>query len=80
MSGKERDTNIDCDDDIPDLSTPYWVETFFKVDVQRGCPKAEVTKVSTTIRLDPDVLARFKTDGPGLQSRINDALRRAAGL
>ncbi|AWB48445.1 hypothetical protein HYN69_07890 [Gemmobacter aquarius] len=68
------------DDDIPDLSTPYWVEQFAKATVQRGRPKELAPKVSTTIRLDPDVLAAFKAEGPGWQSRINEALRRAAGL
>lgn len=68
------------DDDIPDLSTPYWVERFAKATVQRGRPKELVTKVSTTLRLDPDVLAAFKAQGPGWQSRMNEALRRAAGL
>ena len=33
-----------------------------------------------TIRLDPDIIAAFKADGSGWQSRINDALRKAAGL
>lgn len=35
------------------------------------------TKVSTTIRLDADIVAKFKSDGPGWQGRINDALRKA---
>ena len=43
-------------------------------------PKADVTKVSTTIRLDPDIIEAFKAEGSGWQSRINDALRKAAGL
>ena len=68
------------DDDIPDLTTPYWTERFDKATVTRGRPKAAVTKVSTTLRLDPEVLAAFKADGPGWQSRINAALRRAVGL
>ena len=68
------------DDDLPDLSTPYWDERFAKAKVQRGRPKEMVTKVSTTIRLDPDVLAAFKAGGRGWQSRINDALRKAVGL
>ncbi|MCI0624475.1 MAG: BrnA antitoxin family protein [Acidobacteria bacterium] len=42
----------------------------------RGPQKAP-TKVSTTIRLDPDVLAWFKSQGPGYQTRINEALRSA---
>jgi uncharacterized protein (DUF4415 family) len=68
------------DDDAPDLSAPYWADRFAKVNVQRGRPKADVTKVSTTIRLDPDIIAAFKAQGAGWQSRINDALRKAAGL
>ncbi|MEL6915906.1 MAG: BrnA antitoxin family protein [Pseudomonadota bacterium] len=68
------------DDDLPDLSTPYWQERFAKAKVQRGRPKAPVTKVSTTLRLDPDVIEAFKADGPGWQSRMNAALRKAAGL
>jgi uncharacterized protein (DUF4415 family) len=67
-------------DDAPDMSTPYWADKFASVAVQRGRPKADVTKVSTTIRLDPDIIAAFKADGSGWQSRINDALRKVAGL
>jgi uncharacterized protein (DUF4415 family) len=62
------------------MSTPYWADKFASVAVQRGRPKADVTKVSTTIRLDPDIIAAFKADGSGWQSRINDALRKVAGL
>ncbi|GAB2731469.1 BrnA antitoxin family protein [Comamonas sediminis] len=32
-------------------------------------------KVSTTLRLDPDVLEAFKSQGAGWQTRINDVLR-----
>ena len=32
-------------------------------------------KVSTTIRIDVDVLAAFKAQGAGWQTRINDVLR-----
>lgn len=45
-----------------------------------GGQKAGVTKVSTTLRLDPEVLERFKADGPGWQGRMNAALRKAVGL
>ncbi|KPH62332.1 BrnA antitoxin family protein [Novosphingobium sp. ST904] len=40
----------------------------------RGAQKAP-TKVSTTIRLSPEVVDFFKKGGPGWQSRIDDALR-----
>jgi uncharacterized protein (DUF4415 family) len=44
---------------------------------QRGPGKRPV-KEQVTLRLDPDVLERFRATGPGWQSRINDALRKAA--
>jgi len=64
-------------DEAPDLSTPYWRERFDATPVTRGRPKSAQPKVSTTIRLDADVLARFRAGGPGWQSRINAALRAA---
>ena len=72
--------DLDSDDDLPNLATPEWQAKFAQVPVQRGRPKAAVTKVATTIRLDPDVLAAFKADGPGWQTRINQALRKSVGL
>ena len=68
------------DDDLPDLSTPYWAERFTKAKVTRGRPRAAVTQVSTTLRLDPDILAAYRATGPGWQGRINADLRRALGL
>jgi uncharacterized protein (DUF4415 family) len=40
----------------------------------RGQQKAE-RKVSTTIRLSPEVIAHFRASGPGWQSRIDEALK-----
>lgn len=40
----------------------------------RGAQKAP-TKVSTTIRLSPDVLEAFKSQGNGWQTRIDTALK-----
>jgi uncharacterized protein (DUF4415 family) len=40
----------------------------------RGTQKAPV-KVSTTLRLPPEVLAYFKATGPGWQTRIGEALK-----
>lgn len=45
-----------------------------------GRPKAENPKVAVSLRLDPEIVARFKASGPGWQTRMNDALREAAGL
>ena len=40
-------------------------------------PQKAATKRSVSLRLDQDVLEKFKSTGPGWQTRINDALRRA---
>lgn len=84
MSGN-KDTSLsylgsEPDDDIPDMTTPYWADKFAKAKLQRGRPKELEPKVQTTIRLDADVVAAFKADGPGWQSRMNAALRKAAGV
>jgi uncharacterized protein (DUF4415 family) len=39
-----------------------------------------ITKEQVSLKLDSDLIAHFQEDGPGWQERINDALRRAAGL
>jgi len=41
----------------------------------RGRPKKENPKVSTTVRLDEDVISFFKAKGKGWQTRLNEALR-----
>ena len=44
-----------------------------------GRPKLENPKQLVSLRLDKVVLDRFRADGPGWQSRINAALRKAVG-
>jgi uncharacterized protein (DUF4415 family) len=48
--------------------------------VCRGRPKSASPKEAINLRLDPDVLEYFRKTGPGWQSRINEALRKLAGL
>lgn len=43
----------------------------------RGRPKSAAPKQAVSLRLDADVVAHFRATGPGWQSRINAALRRA---
>lgn len=50
------------------------------VPVKRGRPQSELAKQAVSLRLDPDVLAHYRRSGPGWQSRINAALRKAAKL
>lgn len=80
MTESKKHTPLDLSDDAPDLSTPEWQAKFATAQVRRGRPKADKRKVSTTIRLSPEVIEHFKADGPGWQTRIDEALRKAAGL
>jgi uncharacterized protein (DUF4415 family) len=45
-----------------------------------GRPRSEQTKRSVHLRLDRDVVEAFEADGRGWQTRMNAALRKAAGL
>ena len=47
---------------------------------RRGPQKSKPVKTSVSLRLDPDVIRHFRRGGRGWQSRINQALRRAAKL
>jgi uncharacterized protein (DUF4415 family) len=44
----------------------------------RGRPRSDVTKQQVTLRIDRDVLDKFRSTGEGWQRRINEALRKAA--
>ncbi len=44
----------------------------------RGRPKSATPKQAVSLRLDADVVAHYRATGPGWQSRINAALRKAA--
>lgn len=47
---------------------------------RRGRPKAEITKKPVTIRLDADLLERYKAKGKGWQSIMNEDLRKLQHL
>jgi uncharacterized protein (DUF4415 family) len=53
---------------------------FAKAKPARGRPRvpAEERKVPVTMRLDPDVLGRYKATGRGYQTRMAEDLRKAA--
>jgi uncharacterized protein (DUF4415 family) len=62
-----------------DPDNPPWREEMLGAPVvRRGRgPQQAPTKVSTTIRIDADVLEFFRATGPGYQTRMNEALRAA---
>lgn len=77
MTGNKRFTAPDWvdEDDAPDLSAVAFRERLEATPVRRGRPKTETPKISTTLRLDADILEFYRATGPGWQGRINAALR-----
>lgn len=59
------------DEDSPDASGLMRAEIKKR---RRGRPIG-TTKVSTTVRLDRDILDAFRATGPGWQSRMNQVLK-----
>ena len=47
---------------------------------KRGRPRLENPKKQITLRLDAEIVAHYRKTGRGWQTRINEALRKAAGL
>ena len=75
----------------PDEAPPLGRDWFERAEIREGerlvrsaqsvgRPKKAASKEAVNIRLDPEVLAHLRATGPGWQSRINEALRKAAGL
>ncbi len=67
--------------DKTDRDNPEWTDEMF-AKAKRGTaasrvgrPKSENPKQMTTIRLSQEVLAFFKADGKGWQTRIDKALQ-----
>ena len=80
------------DDDNPEWTAADFARAKYGQDIPahiraafpkaRGRPAGSVkadAKQAVSIRLDPDVIAHFRATGPGWQSRVNAALRKAIG-
>jgi len=48
--------------------------------VRRGRPKSDNPKQPVSLRLDREVIDWFKRGGEGWQTRINEELRKVAGI
>ena len=64
------DEDIQFDEDSPRTMPDDWA----KAIVHQGLPLPH-RKIPLALRLDSDVLAWFKAQGPGYQTRINAVLR-----
>ncbi len=90
----ENDTGSDSNWIDPD-DVPEWTEAMFaEAEIAIGDrvirpgkwrsagrpPLGMTAKRQVTLRLDPEVIDKFREGGPGWQGRMNAALRKAAGL
>ena len=85
MTGKKNAAKSTWIDpvDVIELTDEWFHQADQRLDgvlVKRGRPLADAPKKAISLRLDADVLEKFKADGPGWQGRMNEALRKAAGL
>lgn len=62
-----------ADPDAQPLSAPQ-MATMIPLRSVRGRPKLDISKQLVSIRYSPDVLAYFRSTGPGWQARMNAVL------
>jgi uncharacterized protein (DUF4415 family) len=62
-----------ADPDAVSFTDAEWEKV--KPLVRRGRPLGSGTKTQVTLRIDVDVLQKFKASGDGWQTRINEALK-----
>ena len=69
-------------DDAPELDDDWFDRAEIRIGrkiIRRGRPPGSA-KTQVSLRLDNEVIAAFRAQGPGWQSRMNEALRKAAGV
>lgn len=70
------DEDIICDDENPAMSDESLKTAVMKVGKRAiGRPVSNNPKISTTVRLSPEVIAYFKATGKGWQTRLDAVLR-----
>jgi len=68
-------------DDAPELTDDFFRKAdLYKGDrlIKRGRPKLDKPKIAISLRLPPEVLARWKATGTGWQTRMAASLKRHA--
>ena len=67
--------------EIPELDEAFFARALLH---RNGSPlneaRTDPTSAALTLRVDPEVVARFRAAGPGWEQRMEDVLRRAVGL
>lgn len=78
----DRDNPEWTEDDFSRAGAPHEVlpASVLKAFPRTRGPQVASKKIPVSIRLSPEVVERFKADGPGWQSRIDEVLKKAMGL
>ena len=76
MSAEDTKSYIDENGEVRELDDAWFAKAV------RGRPNlpSELRKQRVSILLDTDVITHFKNEGHDWQARINDALKKVAGL
>jgi len=61
-------------DELPEMTAEMFARTVFK---KAGRPRSANPKQMISLRLPPEVIARWKATGPGWQTRMAERLARA---
>ncbi len=83
MSKEDITSNWIDPDDAPPLTRAYFERAEIREGdtvVRRGRPRSVNPKQPVSLRLDQDVIDWFKNEGAGWQTRINEELRKVAGI
>ena len=93
MTGSKRATRTDLRaldahtprkseyEDAPELTDAQLKAAILEIGGRPvGRPKLDRPKRAVNLRLDADIVDAFRAEGAGWQTRMNDALRKAAGL
>ena len=78
--------------DLTDPANPEWTEADFAraqppeafpdlmavIKRGKGRPPKDAPKIAVSLRLDREIVERYRATGPGWQARINDDLAKAS--
>lgn len=65
-------------DDAPELDEDFFIHADLyhgETLIRRGRPRKARPKQAVSIRLSPEVVEAFRAEGPGWQTRIDEALK-----
>lgn len=76
-SAATRRTSSKPDDDLLELTDEMLSRAVLKQGDKRiGRPRSQSPKVAISLRLEPDVLQRWRESGPGWQTRMAELLSK----